>query len=276
MAIKIAFANHKGGVGKTTCVVNTAFRLARMGYKTLVVDCDPQGNATHTLGGCTSPLAYRPEQTLSALFSQDTDITSIAELAIPANMPKDNPIQDLHFVPNNIDIYPSLTQIPGYSTKRFLGVFDACESADKEYDFILLDTPPTLEGVLLCNALIAADHVVIVIESESIYALTGIQNLLNAVKTINSESKKNKTNILGILLTKHDGRTKAAKLLQQATLATFGDQNPFSTTIPNSTKVNQAAMRGTTICDLEPEGTVCKAFKAFTDEVIARVGITAK
>ncbi|WCB48162.1 ParA family protein (plasmid) [Nitratidesulfovibrio vulgaris] len=269
MAIKIAYANHKGGVGKTVCVVNTAYRLAKMGYKVLVVDCDAQGNATFTLGNGQDPQSYDPSQTMSAIFSSDQEPCSLAQLAMPTETP------NLFFIPNNLDIYAAITSLSDLSPRRFYGILNAYELAPDAFDFILFDTPPSLEGVLLTNALITADHVIIVVESESTYALTGIKNLIRAISTINREIK-NKTSVLGYLLTKFDGRTKAAKVLQQAAADMYGANLIFSTGIPNSTRVNQSIMQGVTICEFDPDGGVCKAFKAHTQELLARLGLGAK
>ncbi|EGY23888.1 ATPases involved in chromosome partitioning [Desulfovibrio sp. A2] len=245
--------------------MNTAHRLAKMGFKVLVVDCDAQGNATSTLGAGKEPLSYPAAQTLSAIFSIEADTPSLSSLAIPTKT------EGLSFIPNNLDIYSSITNL-GESPRKFFGISRAYEMSPKDFDFILFDTPPSLEGVLLTNALIATDHVIIVVESESTYALSGIKNLIKAIVGLNREIT-HQTSILGYLLTKFDGRTNAAKTLKNAATELFGVERLFDTGIPNSTKVNQSIMKGEMICDFDPEGNICKAFKSFTQELLNRLDI---
>lgn len=262
MAIKIVIANHKGGVGKTVTTVNAAYGLAKRGFKVLVVDCDPQGNATMTLGG-KAPFEFDEEETLTHLFTADRT-PSFGDIAHPTNY------DNLFFIPNNVNIYPALSSLNPNSIKRFYGFANAYKLFPDEFDFILFDTPPILEGTLITNALVLTDYMIIPIESESSYALSGIGNLVQAFTAIRREAQTH-SKILGYLLTKFDGRTKAAKAIQAAAIEAFGKDLVFEGGIPAATVINQAVMNNRPVCEQDPESTACKAYTKFVSQMLKRI-----
>jgi len=262
MAIKIVFANHKGGVGKTVTTVNTAYGLAKRGYKVLVVDCDPQGNATMTLSG-KAPFDFEDEESLTAIFTSD-EVLSFSSLATPTQHDK------LWLIPNNVNIFSALSSLNPNSVKRFYGFMNAYLQDRDGFDFILFDTPPTLEGALIMNALVVTDYVIVPIESESSYALSGISSLIKTFNAIKKEAGT-KSKILGYLLTRFDGRTKAAKIIQQASYETFGKKLVFDIGIPATTVVNQAVMENRPVCEQDPESSACKAYTKFVSELLKRI-----
>ena len=149
MAAKvIAFANHKGGVGKTASTVNVAYCLAKRKRRVLVVDCDPQGNASLTLG-TVSP--YEQPRTVANLFTG----LSFSAAAVPSKY------EGLELIPANLNVYATVSTLSN-SIKRFFGFRQALDKAALEtYDYILLDCPPTIEGALLTNALVITDYIII-------------------------------------------------------------------------------------------------------------------
>ena len=148
MAAKvIAFANHKGGVGKTASTVNVAYCLAKRKRRVLVVDCDPQGNASLTLG-TVSP--YEQPRTVANLFTG----LSFSAAAVPSKY------EGLDLIPANLNVYATVSTLSN-SIKRFFGFRQALDKAAlNTYDYILLDCPPTIEGALLTNALIITDYII--------------------------------------------------------------------------------------------------------------------
>jgi len=262
MAIKIVFANHKGGVGKTVTTINTAYGLAKRGKKVLVVDCDPQGNCTMTLSK-KPPFEFDEEETLKHLFTSD-EIVSFSSLAKPTDY------ENLFFVPNNVDIYPALSALRPNSIKRFYGFVQAYKQDPDAFDYILFDTPPTLEGTLTTNAFVLTDYMVIPIEAESSYALSGISNLVSTFLAIRREAQTN-SKILGYLLTRYDGRRTAAKAIEQAAIEVYGRKQIFEGGIPTATIINKAIMESVPICEKDPEHTACKAYSKFVSQLLKRI-----
>jgi chromosome partitioning protein len=262
MATKIIISNHKGGVGKTITAINTAYGLAKRKNKVLLVDCDPQGNATMTVGG-EDPFTYPIEETLAQIFLIK-GYPSFPDLAVKS------PFPNLDFIPINADVYGAISQLGPSAVSRFFGFKKSYDLAPDEYDYIIFDTPPTLEGALTTNALVVADYVVIPIEAESSYALSGISNLLNLISAIKEDAETN-TKILGYLLTKYDGRRNAAKTIKAAAQSAYGHKAIFQTTIPNTTTVSQSVMYNKPVCEYDSENTVCKSYTAFVAELLSRI-----
>ncbi|MBU1248687.1 MAG: ParA family protein [Proteobacteria bacterium] len=261
MAIKIVIANHKGGVGKTVTAVNTAHVLARRKYKVLLIDGDPQGNATMTLGG-KPPFEYHSDNTLARVFFGE--YLPLTELAIPTGYP------NLDFIPNNVSIYSRLQALSTSSVRRFYGLEKSYQLSPDDYDFIIIDTQPTLEGSLLTNALVTADYVVVPIEAESAYAISGIGDLVALITTIKKEAES-KTDIIGYLLTKFDGRKNACKIIQAAAKESFGEKMVFDSGIPLTTTINQAVMSNKPVCEFAPEAPACKAYNGFVTQLLQRI-----
>lgn len=256
-AITIAFANHKGGVGKTASTINVAYCLSKRKKKVLVVDCDPQGNAALTLG-TVSP--YEQPRTVANLFSG----SSFSQTALPSKY------DGLDLIPANLNVYATVSTLSN-SIKRFFGFRQALDDAAlNRYDYILLDCPPTIEGTLLTNALIITDYVVIPVGVEDTYALSGVSHLIKVIETLRADAES-RLAIMGVLLTMFDGRNTAAKAIRSLAISTFGEDMVFSTTIPRNTTLNKAVMASKAVCEFDDTCASCRAYRELAQEIENRV-----
>lgn len=252
----IAIANHKGGCGKTTTVVHLAAELVELGHKILVIDLDPQANASLHIG---------------KKHPSEVSVTSAELLSYEQNMLIDALEEETNFE-NVALIYGSLNlgktedQLKENSPRPNEELKYKLELLDGIYDFILIDCPPSLK-ILTSNALSVAQNVIIPIESGSQYGLYGVTDLLyhiNKMKRINPTLK-----ILGTLLIKHDKRQNVCKIIQDEADKSIG--YAFKTTIPLSTKVNQAAIFQQSLIRLDRKSKIRLAFKELANEVIQRL-----
>ncbi len=256
----ISFANHKGGVGKTTTVVNTAFAFSRMGQRILVVDMDPQGNATLTLGGVDP---FEHGRTIGHLLA-DKEL-SIADCALSVS-------ETLALVPSNLSAYEQLAQLPPNSAKRIFGLrekLDALTQGDPGYDYVFVDCPPQIEGPLVINAVAASDAYVLPVDGESLYALQGTNHLMQAIEAIREDTNSG-IRLLGVLVTMVNPRTTASRLVMSAIRDFFGDV-VFATSIRRNTTLNKANLSRQFICDLDPGSYGCKDYQEFAREMLARM-----
>ena len=256
-AITIAFANHKGGVGKTASTINVAYCLNKRKKRVLVVDCDPQGNAALTLG-TVSP--YEQPRTVANLFSG----SSFSQTALPSKY------EGLDLIPANLNVYATVSTLSN-SIKRFFGFRQALdEAALNRYDYILLDCPPTIEGTLLTNALVIADYVIIPVGVEDTYALSGVSHLIKVIETLRADAES-RLAIMGVLLTMFDGRNTAAKAIRSLAISTFGEDMVFSTTIPRNTTLNKAVMASKAVCEFDDTCASCRSYRELAQEIENRV-----
>lgn len=256
----ISFANHKGGVGKTTTVVNTAYVLSRMGRRVLVVDMDPQGNATLTLGGVDP---FEHSRTIGHLLA-DKDL-SVSECSLSVS-------DTLALVPSNLDAYAQLAHLPPNSAKRIFGLrekLDQLKQGSNRYDYVLVDCPPQIEGPLVTNAVAASDVYVLPVDGESLYALQGTNHLMRAIENIR-EDTNSAIRLLGVLVTMAAPRTTASRLVMDAVREFFGDA-VFQTVIRRNTVLNKANLSRRCICDLDPGSAGCKDYQGFTEEMLTRL-----
>lgn len=253
----IAFANHKGGVGKTASAVNVAYCLTKRKRRVLVVDCDPQGNASLTLG-TVSP--YEQPRTVANLFTG----LSFSTTAVTSKY------EGLDIIPANLNVYATVGALSN-SIKRFFGFRQALDNtALKEYDYIILDCPPTIEGTLLTNALVITDYVIIPVGVEDTYALSGVSHLIKVAETLRADTESNLA-IMGVLLTMFDGRNNAAKTIRSVAIGTFGEDMVFQTTIPRNTTLNKAVMSNRAVCDYDDSCSSCRSYRELTQEVEVRL-----
>ena len=189
MARIIAFSNQKGGVGKTTSCVNLSAYLAQKGYKCLLVDLDPQGNATSGLG-------FAKSEVKNSVYNVMIDDMPLTEAVVKTC------VENLDILPSNIDLAGAEVELV-YIKDREKVLKEVLEDARKSYDFIMIDCPPSL-GLLTINALAAADTVIIPIQSEY-YALEGLSQLMNTIKLVVKHLNE-KLKIEGVVLTMNDNR----------------------------------------------------------------------
>ncbi len=236
----IAIANQKGGVGKTTSAINLAASLAVLEYKTLLVDADPQANASSGIG-------FDPKNIQMGLYEclvQDME---------PKNLILHSDIPFLHLLPSNIDLVGAeieLLEMPNRE-RMIEGVFRKIRN---EYDFIIIDCSPSL-GLITTNALVAADSIIIPVQCEY-FALEGLGKLLNTVKII--QNNLNKTlEIEGILLTMYDGRLRLCNQVVEDVKTHFQDL-VFDTIIQRNTKLGEAPSYGIPVInhDADSRGSI--------------------
>lgn len=253
----ISFANYKGGVGKTTSVVNTARAMSGNELKVMVVDLDPQGNSTLTLSR-RNPFEH--EKTVGDLLS-DKDVTiNQCLVSTPAGV-------DL--VPTNLNSYPLISTLPPNSAKRIYGLKNKLQDLSGNYDYVLVDCPPQIEGSLITNAIAASDYYVLPIEGESVYALQGVDHLIQAVDVIREDTGSS-IKLLGALVTMVDTRTNAGKVVTEAINKYFGDM-VFKTVIRRNTTINKANLSNRCVCDLDPKSSGCADYEAFARELVHRI-----
>jgi chromosome partitioning protein len=251
MGSVIAVANQKGGVGKTTTAVNLGASIADEGFPTLLVDLDPQCNATVALG-----LAKDRTPNVYDCLAGDLDL---AAAATPSS------IERLDVVPASPDLAGAnveLPRIPGSETRlrgRLGGVRD-------QYLITLLDCPPSL-GPITVNALVAADKVIVPVQTEY-FALEGLAQLLDTLSLIRAELNPRLT-VCGMILTMHDGRTRLARDVEREVRTHFPDL-VFETVIPRNVRVSEAPSFGVPVTRHAPQSAGSAAYLRLAREVAAR------
>jgi chromosome partitioning protein len=252
MGIVYAIANQKGGVGKTTTAVNVAACIAEAGYETLLVDVDPQGNATTGLGASRngdSPGLY--------------DVLGGEVAATDAVRPTG--IERLSLIASTPDLAGAtmeLPRLPGSEAR----LRDALTGIRERYAYTLLDCPPSL-GPLTVNALVAADRVIVPVQTEY-FALEGLAGLLDTLSLIQRELNPRLT-VAGMLLTMHDGRTKLGQDVEREVREHF-PALVFDTVIPRNVRLGEAPSFGRPVIHHDPHCAGSEAYFALAKEVAAR------
>jgi chromosome partitioning protein len=246
-----AVANQKGGVGKTTTAVNLAACVAEAGYRALIVDIDPQCNATVGLG-----LAKDLEPTVYDVLAGDAT-------ARDAIRPSD--VERLDVLPSTSDLAGANVELPtldGWERR----LRDALAPLRDEYAFALLDCPPSL-GPLTVDALAAADRLIVPVQTEY-YALEGVADLLETVGMIQRELNPRLT-IAGMLLTMHDGRTRLSRDVERDLREHF-PKLVFDTVIPRNVRISEAPSFGRPVIHHDPHSAGAGAYFDLAKEVAAR------
>ena len=252
MARTIAIANQKGGVGKTTTAINLAAGLAYANRKVLLVDFDPQGNATQGVG---HRVGLRDLTIYDAILNDTNIIDCLTFLKKPP----------MHLLPANINLAGADLELAKIEENREQLLRDALAPIKNDYDYIIIDCPPSL-GLLNTNALTAADSVLIPVQSEY-YALEGITQLLQTIRLVQKLFNPN-LKIEGVLLTMYDARTNLSAEVGQEIRKHFKEK-AYKTYIPRNIKLSEAPSMGLSIYDYALNSEGAKAYVALTREVIA-------
>ncbi len=249
----IAIANQKGGVGKTTTSINLAAGLAYLGQKVLLVDLDPQGNTTQGIGASRHDFEY---STYDLLINEP----SVEEVRIKLTTPP------LDIIPATIDLAGADLEMNRFEVGSDKILKNKLAPVKDEYDFILIDCPPSL-GLLNTNALTAADSVIIPVQSEY-YALEGLTQLLSTIRLVQKLFNPD-LKIEGVLLTMLDLRTRLSIEVQQEVRKYFKER-VYKNNIPRNVKLSEAPSRGQTIFEYDIKSEGAKAYAALSKEVLKR------
>jgi chromosome partitioning protein len=251
MGTVYAIANQKGGVGKTTTAVNVGACIAEAGYATLLVDVDPQANATVGLG---LPRDQRP-----GLYEVLCGEASATEAIRPASVPA---LQILPAGPGLAGANVELPRIEGF--ERVLD--ERLAEVRQRFEYVLLDCPPSL-GPLTVSALVAADRVIVPVQTEY-FALEGLAGLLDTLALVQRELNPRLT-VSGMLLTMHDARTRLGQDVEREVRAHFADL-VFATVIPRNVRVGEAPSHGLPVTHHDPNSAGAEAYFELAKEVAAR------
>lgn len=252
MAIVIAVTNQKGGVGKTTSAVNIAYYIAKAGKTVLLVDLDPQGNATSGLG-------IDKQELQSTMSDVMMGTKMIRHVIIPTEH------KNLHLAPSTPTLANTEVELAGVQQK-FTRLKTALESA-ADYDIIIIDSPPSL-SLLTVNGLIAAKYVLLPVQAE-FYALEGLGQLLETMKLVR-KSMNPTLDLVGVLPTMMDGRTTLSNQVYEEIKKHFPGK-VFSHTIPRNIRLAEAPSHGLPVGAYDRWSKGARAYKAVTKEVLDRV-----
>ena len=248
----ISFANQKGGVGKTTSCVNVAAYLAHLGQKVLLLDLDPQGNATSGLG-------VDKQASLKTIYNVIDGDVYIEEVILASN------IANLDVIPATIDLAGAeidLVQMPN----RENIIKNRLNRVKDNYNFIFIDCPPSL-GLLTVNALTASDSVIIPIQCE-FYALEGLTQLMNTIKLVKKHLNSS-LDVEGVVLTMKDSRSNSVNQVSDEIKTFFGNK-VFETPIPRNIRLAEAPSHGVPIGVYDYNSKGAKAYMALAEEVLTR------
>ena len=254
MAKVIAFSNQKGGVGKTTTCVNLAAYTARAGKRVLVVDMDPQGNASSALG-----------------FFERKDKKSVYEVLVgdieAAGAVKKTETEGLDIITSSGDLAGAELELAQVMIGRERVLDEKLEEAKEGYDFVFIDCPPSL-GLLTVNSLAAADGVVVPIQCEY-FALEGLSQMMNTIKLV-KKFLRPAIEVEGVVITLYDGRAKLSKGVVGEIEKVFGDK-VYLTKIPRNVRLAEAPSYGKPVSDYDPKCAGAQAYEKLAEEFLRRI-----
>jgi ATPases involved in chromosome partitioning len=251
MARVIAVTNQKGGVGKTTTSINVAYFLSKMGKRTLIIDFDPQGNATSGLGIDKQELGATMTEVIMRQIR-------LAKVVLPTEY------KDLYLAPSTSHLANTEVEL-AQADGRFVRLREALNGVI-DYDYIIIDSPPSL-SLLTVNGLVAADYVLLPVQAE-FYALEGLGQLLESMKLIR-KGLNSSLKLLGVLPTMMDSRTTLSSQVYDEIKKYFPDKI-FKTTIPRNIRLAEAPSHGAPVGVYDRFSKGSRAYKALAKEIVER------
>ena len=255
MAKVICITNQKGGVGKTTTAVNLAYYLAKDKRRTLLIDFDPQGNATSGLG-----VDKADPKSLGYTMTE----------AILGTIPMEEVIRPTKY--KNLDLAPATPELANAEVEitnahlKFVRLRNAIKSVEANYEYVIIDSPPSL-SLLTVNGMIASDYLLLPVQTE-FYALEGVAQLLESMKLVMKQANPG-LRLLGVLATMYDKRTSLSSQVY-AEIQKYFKQLTFKTKIPRNVRVAEAPSHGVPVGAYDKFSKGAKAYKEFTKEVEER------
>ena len=250
MAKFIAIANQKGGVGKTTTAVNLATCVAQQGKKALLIDVDPQGNATSGMGVEKDKCEY-------SIYDMLINGVSAEKIILPTKVP------NLFILPARIELAGAEIELVSLMSREFK-LKNALRGIQHEYDYIIADCPPSL-GLLTLNALAAADTLLVPIQCEY-YALEGLSQLMNTVRLVRQNLNPD-LEVEGVVMTMYDSRTKLSNQVVNE-VKKFFKNKVYDTIIPRNVRLAEAPSHGMSILEYDSRSAGAVAYRMLAKEII--------